>query len=179
MFPNKKDMTRKSIYNKLTAPALAIIGLLVSSLPSVAVSDTYYGNDYRYCVGKLLRADFTAQAAAEGCAGALRPRELSACVTTIKGQTKIAPLDALANCRKARRPEEFATCVVGVSKNTQEAINPESLRYCGRSLLPVNFAKCVVGLRREINDLTPIQALDTCIDASDRTSGLGAWSTTP
>jgi hypothetical protein len=164
MFPNKKDMTRKSIYNKLTAPALAITGLLISSLPSVAVSDTYYGNDYRYCVGRLLRADVTAQAAAQGCAGALRPRELSACVTTIKDQTKIAPLDALANCRKARRPVDFATCVVDISKNTQDAINPETLDYCNRSLSPVNFAKCVVGLRLE-TDITPQAALDTCIDA--------------
>ncbi|HLO87416.1 MAG TPA: hypothetical protein VK203_20765 [Nostocaceae cyanobacterium] len=177
MFSTKKDINsfhkqlNNSFYSKMTASGLAIAGLLLSSLPSVAVSDAYYNNEYRYCVAKLLGTGLTAQPAAQGCAGALRPVELSACVTTIKAQTKITPTDALSACRNARRPEDLATCVVGVSKSTQEAINPESLRYCGRSLLPVNFAKCVVGLRREIN-LTPIQALDVCIDASDKTSGI-------
>ncbi|HLP91003.1 MAG TPA: hypothetical protein VK184_20760 [Nostocaceae cyanobacterium] len=178
MFFSKKAITNKSIYSNLTASVLATAGLFLTSLPSMAVSDAYYNNQYRHCVGKLLRADFTAQAAAQGCAGALRPVELSDCVTKIKGETQITPLDALGACRNARRPKDFATCVVGISQNTEQAVNPEALRYCGRSLLPVNFASCVVGLRREI-DLAPIQALDTCIDANDRTTGIGAWSTTP
>ncbi len=39
--------------------------------------------------------------------------------------------------------------------------------YCSRSLLPVRFAQCVVGLRAE-TDSAPVQAMDNCIDASDR-----------
>lgn len=156
---------------RLTIPVVTIAGLWTSILPSVAVSDAYYNNDYRACAGQLLKAGVTPQAAAQGCATALRPRDLSACVAAIRQRTKIEPTDALASCSRARRPKELASCVVGVSQNTKEEVNTAVLTYCGRSLLPVTFAQCVVGLRREVS-LTPIQALDTCIDASERANGI-------
>jgi len=153
-------------------PVLSIAGLCISSLPSAAL--TIFSDDhdsYRVCAAQLLRAGVTPQAAAQGCATAIRPRDLSACVATIKQRTKIEPTDALASCTRARRPKELASCVVGVSLNTKEEINPAVLNYCGRSLLPVTFGDCVVGLRKEIS-LTPMQALDTCIDASETANGL-------
>lgn len=156
---------------RLTIPVVTIAGLWTSILPSVAVSDAYYNNDYRACAGQLLKAGVKPQAAAQGCATALRPRDLSACVAAIRQRTKIEPTDALASCSRARRPKELASCVVGVSQNTKEEVNTAVLTYCGRSLLPVTFAQCVVGLRREVS-LTPIQALDTCIDASERANGI-------
>ncbi|MBD2439416.1 hypothetical protein [Nostoc sp. FACHB-110] len=156
---------------RLTTPFIAIAGLWASILPSTAVTDAYYNNDYRACAGQLLRVGVTPQAAAQDCATALRPRDLSACVASIRQGTKIEPIDALASCSRARRPKELASCVVGVSQNTKEEVNAAVLTYCGRSLLPVTFAQCVVGLRREIT-LTPIQALDTCIDASERANGI-------
>ncbi|WP_071191971.1 hypothetical protein [Trichormus sp. NMC-1] len=161
----------------LTAPVLAVAGLLTTILPSIAVTDSYK-NDYRVCAAKLLSVGVTPQAASQGCAETLRPKELSTCVAQIKKQTQINPADALNSCNQARRPEDLAACVVGISKSTQEAVNPAALAYCGRSLLPVTFAQCVVGLRKEI-DITPIQALDTCIDATDRAISIGAGSTTP
>ncbi|TAF07107.1 MAG: hypothetical protein EAZ77_10750 [Nostocales cyanobacterium] len=158
-----------------TVPVVTVVGLLTSMLPSQAVIDTY-GNDYRSCAGRLVSVGVTAEAAAEGCATALRPRDLSSCVATIKKQTTIDPAVALKSCRQARNPNDIATCVVGISKNTNNAINPDVLSYCGRSLLPVTFANCVVGLRKEL-DLAPTQALDTCIDSSNRSVGIGAGST--
>ncbi|BAZ30955.1 hypothetical protein NIES4074_34230 [Cylindrospermum sp. NIES-4074] len=157
-------------YGMLTAPVLAIAGLLANILPSMAVTDSYE-NDYRVCAAQLLSVGITAQAAAPGCATALRPRDLSSCVATIKKKTEIDPNDALSSCRQARRPKELASCVVGISQNTQNAINLDVLRNCGRSLLPVTYAQCVVGLRKEI-DLAPTQALATCIDASERASAV-------
>ncbi len=147
-------------------------------LPTMAVTASY-NNDYRVCAARLLGADVTAQAASQGCATALRPRDLASCVVDIRKNTKIAATDALASCEQARRPKDLASCVVGISRNTEEAINPAVLTYCGRSLLPVTFAQCVVGLRSEIDELTPAQALDTCIDASDRVSGISSSSTPP
>ncbi|MBD2567264.1 hypothetical protein [Anabaena lutea] len=173
-FQNQKGSRTLRI---LTAPVLALAGLLTTIVPSIAVTDSY-GNDYRVCAAKLLSAGVTPEAASQGCAKALRPKELSTCVAQIKEQTQINPADAFNSCSQARRPEDLAACVVGISKSTQEAVNPAALAYCGRSLLPVNFAQCVVGLRKEI-DFTPIQALDTCIDATERAISIGYGSTTP
>ncbi|MBD6619652.1 hypothetical protein FNW02_28480 [Komarekiella sp. 'clone 1'] len=160
----------------LTAPVLAVAGWLTMILPSMAVTASY-SNDYRVCAARLLSVGVTAQAASQGCATALRPRDLASCVVKIERQTQIAAADALSSCGQARRPNDLASCVVGISQNTQEAINPAVLTYCGRSLLPVTYAQCVVGLRSEIEELTPAQALDTCIDASDSVSGIS--SSTP
>jgi hypothetical protein len=163
-------------YRILTAPMFAVVGLLIANIPTLAVTDTL-ANDYRACAAQLLSVGVTAQAASQGCATALRPRDLSSCVARINQQTQITSADALAACRQTRVPRDLAVCVVSISKTTQEAVNPAALTYCGRSLLPTTFAQCVVGLSKEIN-LTPTQALDTCIDASDRASGVGAWANT-
>lgn len=151
---------------RLFVPALAVAGWMAMPLPGIAVTATY-ANDYRVCAGRLLSVGVTADAASQGCANALRPRELSLCVSRIQRQTQVAATDALASCNQARRPEDLATCVVGISANVKEAVNSAALNYCNRSLLPVRFAECVVGLRAE-TDSAPVQAMDNCIDASDQ-----------
>ncbi|MEA5577880.1 hypothetical protein [Anabaena sp. UHCC 0451] len=173
-FHNQKS---PNVWRILTVPVVAISGLFTNMLPSPAVIDSYR-NDYRVCAAQLLSAGVTAQATSQSCASALRPRELSSCVTQIKKQTQIDPTEALSSCRQARRPEDLATCVVGISKINQQAINQATLTYCGRSLLPVSFAECVVGLSKEV-DLTPIQSLDTCIDTSQKYTSTGTGSTIP
>ncbi|MBD2343855.1 hypothetical protein [Anabaena subtropica] len=173
----EQKLALKTQLMRLTAPVLTVAGLLGMSVPSMAVTASY-SNDYRACAGRLISVGVTAQAASQACATALRPKDLSACVLDISRQTQIPGVDALSGCRRARQPQELATCVVAVSKNTEGAVNPEVLNYCGRSLLPVRFAQCVVGLRSEI-DLVPIQALDTCIDGSDRISGFTPPSNLP
>ncbi|MBD2410860.1 hypothetical protein FACHB389_00150 [Nostoc calcicola FACHB-389] len=162
----------------LTVPVLAIAGLLTTILPDMAIAASYR-NDYSVCAEGLLKAGITPEAASQGCAQALRPRDFGACVVKIGKQTEIAAADALSYCGRARRPEELATCVVGVSSITKEAINPAALNYCGRSLLPVRFGQCVVGLLGKI-ELPPNQALDTCIDGSDSSIiGVSSSSTPP
>lgn len=151
---------------RLFVPALAVAGWMAMPLPGMAVTASY-ANDYRVCAGRLLSVGVTADAASQGCANALRPKELSLCVSRIQKQTQVAATDALASCNQARRPEDLATCVVGISANVKEAVNQAALSYCSRSLLPVRFAQCVVGLRAE-TDSTPVRAMDNCIDASDR-----------
>lgn len=176
---------RRFTYRKLTtkaigflAPSFAMVGWLAMGLPSraitatsydVDVSNSYY-NEYRVCAARLLRINVAAPAVAKACANALRPRDVSLCITQIQKQTQIAATDALSSCTRVRLPRDFASCVVGISHYSKEAANPAVLNYCGRSLLPVRFANCVVGLRAEI-DVASTQALDTCIDASDQVSG--------
>nr|WP_251960292.1 hypothetical protein [Nostoc commune] len=170
-----KNKQGSSTSRILTLPVLAIAGWLTTILPNVAVAASY-SNDYSVCAGRLLKVGVTPEAASLGCASALRPRDLAACVVKIENQTQIAATDALYSCGKARRPEELATCVVGASSSTQEAINPAVLDYCGRSLLPVRFGQCVVGLRSQI-DLPPTQVLDTCISGGDSVIGASSSST--
>jgi hypothetical protein len=164
-------------FRAFTASFITIGGLLTSSLPTMAVTDSY-GNDYRVCAAQLLSVGVSKNQASQSCASALRPRELSSCVAEIHKLTQNTPVDALSSCRQARRPQDLATCVVSISKSYQGSENSATLTSCSRSLLPVTFAECVVGLRREI-DLSPTQALDTCIDASEGSSGFGAVSTKP
>jgi hypothetical protein len=164
-------------FRAFTASFITIGGLLISSLPTIAVTDSY-ANDYRVCAAQLLSVGVGTKPASQGCATAIRPRELSSCVTKIHKLTQITPVDALSSCRQSRRPQDLATCVVSISKSYQGSENSATLTSCSRSLLPVTFAECVVGLRREI-DLSPTQALDTCIDASEGSSGFGAVSTKP
>lgn len=163
-------MAFKTRVIRLIAPILAVGGCVAMSLPSLA-NNNY--NDYRACAGRLLSVGVSEQDASQGCAAAVRPTDLSACVVFINKRTKISPNDALASCSKARRPKELATCVVSISRNTEEAINPDVLNYCGRSLLPVRFAQCVVGLRSELK-IAAQPALTTCIDGSDRISSFTA-----
>jgi hypothetical protein len=164
-------------FGAFTASFITIGGLLTSSLPTLAVTDSYR-NDYRLCVAQLGRVGVTAKPASQSCAGSLYPQDLSSCVVKIHKLTQITPVDALSSCEQARRPQDLATCVVSISESYQGLENSATLTSCGRSLLPVTFANCVVGLRREI-DLSPTQALKTCIDASEGSSGFGAVSTKP
>jgi hypothetical protein len=173
-FGNKKN---NYSFRGFTASFITIGGLLISSLPTLAVTDSY-NNDYRVCATQLLSVGVTATSASQSCASTIRPRELSSCVVKIHKRTQITPVDALSSCRQARNPQDLATCVVSISKSYQGSENAATLTSCGRSLLPVTFAECVVGLRREI-DLSPAQALNTCISASEGSSGFGAVSTKP
>ncbi len=150
----------------LAATPLVVFGLALNSATAASVPSSYR-NDYRFCAARLLALNLPAAAVSPACANALEPKRLSTCVYDIQRQTNILAADALATCNQVRQPDQLATCVVGISTNSQEETIPEVLNYCRLSLLPVRFAECVVGLRREI-DVTPVQAMDTCIDGSDR-----------
>lgn len=155
-------------FNWLSLAANPLILSALASTPAISASvPSSYLNDYRFCAARLLALGLSADAVSPACAAALEPKRLSTCVYDIQRQTNILAADALGTCRQVRQPDQLATCVVGISTNSQEETIPEVLDYCRLSLLPVRFAECVVGLRREI-DVTPIQAMNTCIDGSDR-----------
>jgi hypothetical protein len=166
---------RKKQAMRLTVPALAIVGWLAMTSQGMALSigsnsTLTNARDFRGCAARLLSAGIAAETVSQACAEALSPRDLGNCVYKIQRETQIEAATALPTCRQARRPEDLANCVVGIGRYSRDAVDPTVLSYCGRSLLPVRFAQCVVGLRTEI-DFSAIQAYDSCIDASDRTTG--------
>lgn len=153
---------------------LAIGGLAALAVPIAPAqaqsTDSDYRartRDYQICVAQLQEAGVVEAAAADGCAAALAPRDISECVTTISADTPIVAADALTNCRQVRRPVDLATCVVDISAVTENAILADALDSCRRSLLPRRFSNCVVGLSLE-TALEPSVALSTCIAAGDR-----------
>lgn len=166
---------RKKQAMRLTVPVLAIVGWLAMTSQGMALSigsnsTLTNARDFRLCAARLLSVGIAAETVSQACAEALSPRDLGNCVYKIQQGTQIEAATALPSCRQARRPEDLANCVVGIGQYSREAVDPTVLSYCGRSLLPVRFAQCVVGLRTEI-DFSAIQAYDSCIDASDRTTG--------
>lgn len=149
---------------RFCASQLAITGLLAMAIPPEAA--TANSNEFKTCAAELLRANISRNLAAQVCAEALYPEDLSLCVLKINAQTPIIADEALYSCQRVRRPLELASCVVDINQYTQ---NPEVLLVldrCRRSLLPLRFSECVIGLSREI-DFSSTEALETCIAAED------------
>lgn len=162
--------SRKSLWG---VTGLATLGVLITNIliPS-AQADNYQLNpsaaDYQSCLKGLLSTGVKPQEAGAACAAALRPTDVSKCVTKINGQTKITGIDALNSCQRVRRPNELATCVVNINSlsKTPATDSLSILDFCRRSLLPEGFAQCVVGLSGQINSPTS-EIMNTCIDARD------------
>jgi len=166
------DFKLFKLTTKLSAPIIATVGSFAINLPSNALINPFRkNNEYRVCAARLLSVGIPAETTASACAAALRPLEVSSCVGQIQRRTQIPATDSLSFCRQARRPNDLATCVVDIGTIRQEGVNPAILSYCSRSLLPVDFGQCVVGLRSEI-DFSPTQAMESCINASDRISNV-------
>jgi hypothetical protein len=124
-------------------------------------------NDYQVCASQLLTAGIENDVAADACAEALHPHDLSRCVLRIEAGTEVLAEDALSGCKRVRRPLDMSSCVLNVDDDSQGTVPNEALDYCRRSLLPLEFSECVIGLRREI-DYTPLTAMNICISADDR-----------
>jgi hypothetical protein len=156
---------------RLSGTPLAIAGLWAVAMPTPPAEAAFLfqiqRNEYETCAANLLGAGIDPPIAAEACGEVLRPKDLSKCVERITRQTSVAGLDALLTCRQVRRPLELASCVVDINRDTENPALPEVLDTCRRSLLPKRFADCVVGLSRRIDDLTPTNAMATCLDAGD------------
>lgn len=150
-------------------------------------------NQFDDCATQLLRSGLSGEEAAIACAQALEPSQLSRCVERIQDTTVTADA-AVRACFRVRQPLELADCVVDInedalepyinrlstlnepaeanadveSESATEVIGPIAalaLDTCRRSLIPERHSDCVVGLSRDIPDLPPAQAMETCINA--------------
>jgi hypothetical protein len=160
---------------RLSSLSLTLAGVVsvlwpISPATAATYSSTYRSKprDYATCASGLVGAGVSEAEAAAACGGALYPRDLSACVTRIGGDTAIEASTALSNCRRARRPVDLASCVISISDGASDETTALTvIDYCRRSLLPLRFSACVTGVRGE-TALSTAEVLQNCIAASSR-----------
>lgn len=167
----------------LTYASLFTFGIISSLFPSTAKAE----NQFDVCVRELTSSGVETAKAQTGCATALIPRDLSSCVRNITQLTAVSPDSALQNCYQVRRPLELSTCVVNINntvlvssgtKNNDEKTQEDSsmndssplmmaLNTCRQSLLPARHSECVIALSRTPNVSNAVEAMETCLTASD------------
>ncbi|MGI0487280.1 hypothetical protein ACN4EK_17695 [Pantanalinema rosaneae CENA516] len=128
--------------------------------------DPAIANDFDSCTNRLVGLQIAPEAAADACSRALRPNDISDCVSRISRNSPIAAGAALEACRQVRRPVEMARCVLDVRGQVSTALDDTVLDYCRRSLLPDRYASCVTGVSRGAK-IAAAPALEACIDAYD------------
>lgn len=119
----------------------------------------------------------TAEAALRACFRDRRPVELAECVVNIEADA-LEPYLARLSSINAPPEEVIAPEPVleddeaiapqptpEVAPDTLEPITLLALDTCRRSLLPQRHSECVIALSRDIPDLSPAQAMETCINA--------------
>ncbi|WP_245927346.1 hypothetical protein [Aphanothece hegewaldii] len=151
-------------------------------------------NQFDVCVQQIQGTGVPVTKAKVACSDALIPKELSRCVSQIKGRTSINPEDALEACYQVRRPVDLANCVTDINRaiplaptTTTGSYQSEegtplsleasskiesdpslfSLESCRRSLLPGRYSECVIALSRNGEETSPVQAMKTCLTAED------------
>ncbi|MGB3404840.1 MAG: hypothetical protein WBA77_19300 [Microcoleaceae cyanobacterium] len=144
----------------LPANALPFFELPEKSFPSF---DLLEEEDYAMCAAGLQAAGLSAQLTAQACAMAVRPTQISTCVTKINSEAGVSAEEALVGCVSVRRPEQMASCVVDITLNRTDANPLTVLDSCSRSLLPQNHSYCVLGLTRATEALPVASALESCL----------------
>lgn len=136
--------------------------------PAIASTDAY-----RRCADVLLRQGIVPQSAASACAVALRPENLSSCVSNINRGNKsgLNPNDILNSCQQVRRPDELSTCVIDIGRKIRDVEPGLILKSCQNSLLPKLYSQCVLGLSPEVG-LSGNDLLGTCLDPKSYTSNV-------
>lgn len=149
-----------------------ITALAIFALPFLSIPQAKADNQFDVCLRELNSSGVAIAEAQAGCADALKPKDLSYCVSTITNSTEISGSEALKSCYQVRRPVEMGNCVVTIknealSSSTEMASVKMALDTCQASLLPFRHSECVVALSRTPEISEPIKAMETCISAED------------
>ena len=142
--------------------------------PAIASSEAY-----RRCADVLLRQGIAPQSAASACAVALKPEQLSSCVSDINRRNKsgLNPNDILNSCQQVRRPNELSICVIDIGRKIRDVEPVSILRSCQNSLLPRRYSQCVLGLAPRVG-LSGNDLLGTCLDPKNYVSDLTSPNST-
>ncbi|MGK7932294.1 MAG: hypothetical protein AB4041_12790 [Microcystaceae cyanobacterium] len=152
------------------------LSLLVFNVPVNAAGDW---NQYSVCVTQLQKFDVSGDDAAIACSDALIPKELSECVSMIGNATPIDGNDSLKACFQVRRPIDLGNCVADIynalpslavvdeETDTNEINLLTLLNSCRTSLRPGFYSECVIAASKEVTEMTPIKAMDTCLAAQE------------
>lgn len=143
--------------------SVTTLSLLTLGLPMAPASANSYGK----CVQELLDAGVSDFNAANACAGALHPADVSRCVGRINRNSDISGIDVLSACSRVRRPLDLAHCVNKLVDQMDGVESLSVLEGCRRSLLPKRYAECVTGLRGKIEGANVGRLLQTCLDPQD------------
>ncbi|MDJ0510882.1 MAG: hypothetical protein QNJ64_16745 [Crocosphaera sp.] len=152
------------------------LSFLVFNLPVNAAHDW---NQYSVCVTQLQKFDVSGENAAIACSDALIPKELSECVSMIGNATPINGNNSLTACFQVRRPIDLGNCVADIynalpslavvdeETDTNEINLLTLLNSCRTSLRPGFYSECVIAASKEVAEITPLQAMDTCLAAQE------------
>ncbi len=155
--------------------SLAAIQLFSCSLlmviPEVATAQANR-KSFRICSRDLLSIGLSESEVANACGAALKPRDLSRCVTKIYDNTteELSAEEILFNCQRVRRVDELGTCVQKINKAVKDTSNEAAvLESCRLSLLPEGFSSCVIGLSANVK-LSTEELLTTCLNPNQEIS---------
>lgn len=148
----------KSLF-KLTTLLLVTPSLLTFITPANAQG----ANPFDACMKDLTSAGVPVEEAQTGCADALVPKELSACVRNISTNTDIKSIDALKSCYQVRRPMDLGRCVVDINKqalNLNKSNPPKTTATTSETIPSENMT---VTTETESTKVSPLMtALQTC-----------------
>ncbi len=168
LFPPKKYLSKPWIY--LVAIQLFSCSLLMA-IPEVATAQANR-KSFRICSRDLLSVGLSEEKVANACGAALKPRDLSRCVTRIYDNTtkELSAEKILFNCQRVRRVDELGNCVRKINKAVKDTSNESAvLESCRLSLLPEGFSSCVIGLSSNVG-LSTEELLTTCLNPNQEIS---------
>ncbi|MGH2415973.1 MAG: hypothetical protein ACRDEA_20240 [Microcystaceae cyanobacterium] len=116
-----------------------------------------------------------AEKALDACYQVRRPVDLANCVVDIQAQVLTASVTPVATppattgerTNLETTPETAASTSADTATENENNPSLQALDSCRRSLLPGRYSECVTGVTRNVQDMTPIQAMATCLDAED------------
>lgn len=152
-FPVQEERSPKRNWGRrclsLTVMPLVTGGLLGLTIPDRQV---LADNSYQICAEEMLAVGVSSDTAADACAGALKPENLSGCVSQISNNAieGLDPSLILFNCQRVRRPEDLATCVTEILEKIPEANSEMAMENCRQSRLPEVYGSCATGLYQQL-----------------------------
>lgn len=170
LFIPKKYFRKLWIY--LATTQLLGCSLLIA-IPETATAQVNR-KSFRICSRDLLSLGLSEEEVANACGAALRPKDLSKCVTKIYDNTttEFPAEKILLNCQQVRRVDELGTCVGKINRSLKDTSNEATvLESCRLSLLPESFSSCVIGLSTNL-ELSTEELLTTCLNPDRQKSEL-------
>ena len=177
--------------NEFSACVSEIIGSGVpADLAGVACSDALEPEELSECVSDIRAATpIEGQAALTACYRVRRPVDMAECVVDIHAEAlQLSPTQANKSQTSSKNQEkeiEFSQETIPTPPETEETtpVAPTespaptsteepsasllALDSCRRSLLPTRHSECVIGLSQNVPDLSPTEAIATCLSAED------------
>jgi hypothetical protein len=157
---------------------------------NTACADALIPRDLSYCVQAISKNTAIApEDALKNCYLVRRPVDMAKCVVNINQQiltptpskTNSPPETKPANSEESTEKPETSenTEITEITEITDNPDNPETdtsnqesplmlaLETCTSTVLPARHSECVIGLSRTPQPMSPVKAMESCINAED------------